>query len=312
MPPSLVATAARQAAARVASAQCSVVSRRQLLAAQVPRWLVRHELRTGRWQRTGRQTVALHNGPLDTAARRWVAVLESGPRAALDGVTALQAAGLHQLTDGLVTVVVPKGARRRRVPGVRLRESRRYRAEDVVRTGIPRTAPAVAAVHAALWAATDRQATLFLTLVVQQGLCRPADLSDATTAVRRHPRRRLLAQVVLDLADGSRSLGELDVARAMRTRGLPEPERQAVRKRPSGTQYLDADFPSYDVSLEIDGSQHELPEQRLDDLLRDLGLATEGRTTVRIPLVVWRLDEAAVLDGLELLFRSRGWRRLAA
>jgi very-short-patch-repair endonuclease len=98
----------------------------------------------------------------------------------------------------------------------------------------------------------------------------------------------------------------------MRSRGLPEPVRKAVRWRPSGTQYLDADFPSYGVSLEIDGSQHDLPGQRLADLLRDLGLATEGRTTVRIPLVAWRLDEGAVLDGLEVLFRSRGWRRPAA
>jgi very-short-patch-repair endonuclease len=283
----------------------------QLLAAGGSPWLLRLEVRAG--LAVDRPADArLHNGPLDAATRRWVAVLELGPRAALDGVSALQASGLEHLTDDLVTVAVPKGARRRRLPGVRVRETRRYRVEDVVRRGVPRTAPAVAAVHAALWAATDKQATYFLTLAVQQGLCRPSELSDAATAVRRHPRRRLLAQVVLDLADGSRSLGELDVARALRTRGLPEPVRQAVRRRPSGTQYLDADFPSYDVSLEIDGSQHDLPGQRLADLLRDLGLATEGRTTVRIPLVAWRLDEGAVLDGLEVLFRSRGWRRPAA
>lgn len=312
MPVHLAAATARLTASRLAADQSGVVSRRQLQSAGVPRWLLRIEIRTGRWQRTGQQTLALHNGPLDAATHRWVAVLEAGPRAALDGVSALQAAGLDHLTDDVVTVAVPKGTRRRRLPGVRVRETRRYRADDVVGTGIPRTAPAVAAVHAALWAASDKAATYFLTLAVQQGLCRPAELSDAATAVRRHPRRRLLAQVVLDLADGSRSLGELDVARAMRTRGLPEPVRQAVRRRGSGTQYLDADFPSYAVSLEIDGSQHDLPRQRLADLLRDLGLATEGRTVVRIPLIAWRLDEAAVLDGLEALFRSRGWRRPAA
>jgi hypothetical protein len=33
---------------------------------------------------------------------------------------------------------------------------------------------------------------------------------------------------------------------------------------------------------------------------------------VRVPLVAWRLDETAVLDGLEQLFRSRGWHRPAA
>jgi very-short-patch-repair endonuclease len=312
MPVHLLAQSARTTAARLAREQCGAVSRRQLQAAGVPRWLVRLELRAHRWQGAGQQTVVVHNGPLDAAARRWVAVLEAGPRAALDGVSALQAAGLDVLTDAEVVVAVPRGARRRRIRGVRVRETRRYRSQDVVRTGIPRTAPAVAALHAALWAVTDKQATYLLTLVVQQGLCRPADLSDAATAVRRHPRRRLVAQVVLDLADGSRSLGELDVARAMRGRGLPEPARQAVRQRASGTEYLDADFPDHDVTIEVDGVHHDLPVQRLADLVRDVGLATEGRTVVRIPLVAWRLDEDAVLDALEGLFRARGWRRPAA
>lgn len=312
MPVHLATAAGRLTAARLAAEQSRAVSRRQLYAGGVPRWLVRLEVRSGRWQRTGRQTVVLHNGPLDAATRRAVAVLEAGPRAALDGVSALQAAGLDVLTDELVHVAVPRGTRRRRVPGARLRETRRFREADVVAPGLRRTQPAVAAVHAALWAATDRQATYVLTLTVQQGLCRPADLSDAAAAVRRHPRRRLLARVVLELADGARSLGELDVARAMRSRGLPEPARQAVRRRPSGTQYLDADFPDHDVTLEIDGVQHDLPDRRLADLVRDLALATEGRTVVRIPLVAWRLDEALVLDGLEQLFGSRGWRRPAA
>ena len=312
MPVHLATAAGRQAAARLAAGQSYAVSRRQLHAGGVPRWLVRLEVRAGRWQRTGRQTVVLHNGPLDAPTRRAVAVLEAGAGAALDGVSAMQHAGLDALTDEHVVVAVPRGARRRRTAGVRLRETRRFREQDVVQQGLRRVTPAVAAVHAALWAATDRQATYVLTLTVQQGLCRPGDLSDAATGVRRHPRRRLLHRVVLDLADGSRSLGELDVAQAMRSRGLPEPARQAVRRRPSGTQYLDADFPYHDVTLEIDGAQHDLPDRRLADLVRDLGLATDGRTVVRIPLVAWRLDERQVLDGLEALFRSRGWRRPAA
>jgi very-short-patch-repair endonuclease len=295
----------------LADAQCGAVSRRQLYAAGVPRWLVRLELRARRWQRSGQQTLVCHNGPLDAPTRRWVAVLEAGPRAALDGVSALQAAGLDVLSDAVVVVAVPRGTRPRRVRGARIRETRRYREQDVVRTGIPRTVPAVAALHAALWAVTDRQATYLLTLAVQQGLCRPGALSDAAAAVRRHPRRRLVAQVVLDLAEGVRSLGELDVARAMRGRGLPEPARQAVRRRPSGTQYLDADFPEHGITVEVDGIQHDLPDRRLADLVRDVVLATEGRTVVRIPLQAWRLDEDAVLDALEGLFRSRGWRRPA-
>lgn len=312
MPASTAAKRGRRIARRLGAPQEQVVSRRQLYGAGVPRWLVRLEVRVGRWQLLGSQVVVLHNGPISAAARRWAAVLEAGPRAVLDGVSGLQEAGLDQLTDTEITVAVPKGARRRRLVGVRLRETRRYRAEDVIGAGVPRMAPAVAAVHAALWAVTDKQATFFLTLVVQQGRARAVDLSDAAAHVRRHPRRGLIAKVVLDLADGCRSLGELDVSRAMRRRSLPEPVRQAVRRRPSGTQYLDADFPDYGISMEVDGAQHDLPDQRLADLLRDLGLASEQRTVVRIPLVAWRLDEDAVLDGLEQLFLSRGWQRPAA
>jgi very-short-patch-repair endonuclease len=306
-----LAAGARARAREVAVEQCLTASRRQLYAAGVPRWLVRHEIRTGRWQAAGSQTVVLHNGPLQEDALRWIAVLEAGPRAVLDGVSALQAAGLP-LTDSVITVAVPKGTRKRRLAGVRVRETRRYRGQDVLRRGVPRTAPGIAAVHAALWAATDRQATYFLTLVVQQGLVRPVELSDAASTVRRHRRRRLIAAVVLDLAGGVRSLGELDVGQAMRRRGLPEPARQAVRRRPSGSQYLDADFPEHGITVEVDGAQHDLPDARLADLLRDLDLATGRRTVVRLPLVAWRLDEEAVLDGLEALFVSRGWRRPAA
>jgi very-short-patch-repair endonuclease len=303
---------ARAAAHRVGRCQEHAVSRRQLYAAGVPRWLVRREIRVRRWQRAGRQTVVLHNGPLSVGTRRWVAVLEGGPRAALAGVTALQEAGIQALDDQTIHVIVARGSRRVRVKGVRFHESRRWSESDVVRDGLPRVRPPVAAVHGALWARTDREATLLLTLAVQQRRASPAELHDATAGIRRHRRRRLLASVIAELAGGVRSLNELDVARAMRSRGLPEPSRQRVRQRPSGSQYLDADFPDHDITLEIDGPQHEEPEARLDDLVRDVGLATDGRTVVRIPMVAWRLGEARVLDALEGLFAARGWRRPAA
>lgn len=308
LPPQL----ARAAAVRLGRGQERVVSRRQLYAAGVPRWVVRRELALGRWQRPGRQTVALHNGPLEPRARRWVAVLEGGPRCALDGISALQESGIEALTDDVVHVIAAKGSRRVKVKGVRFHESRRWDAQDLVTGGIPRTAPAVAAVHAALWARSDRQATFFLTLAVQQQKASALELLHAAEKVRRHPRRRLLQRVIRELDGGVRSLNELDVAVAMRQRGLPEPARQSLRRRPSGRQYLDADFPDHEITLEIDGPQHDEPEARLQDLLRDLGLATEGRTVIRIPMVAWTLDRDRVLDALEELFAARGWRRPAA
>lgn len=226
--PSLPPNLARAAARRLGRSQALVVTRRQLYAAGVPRWLVRREVRVGRWQRPGRQTVVLHNGPLSDSARRWVAVLEGGPRAALAGVTALQEAGITTLGDRTVHVIVARGSRRIRLKGVRYHESRRWREADVIRVGIPRVAAPAAAVHAALWARTDREAD------------------------------------------------------------------------------------DYEVTIEIDGPQHDEPAARLDDLVRDIGLATDGRTVVRIPMVAWRLGEGRVLDALEALFSARGWQRPAA
>jgi hypothetical protein len=172
--------------------------------------------------------------------------------------------------------------------------------------------PAVAALHAALWARSDRQAKLFVTMTVQQQLATVTELREVLARVQRHRRRALLQRLLLDLAAGSQSLGELDVSAGLRGRGLPEPRRQSLRRRESGAEYLDCEFEEYDLVLEIDGAGHEEAAQKLDDLLRDLRLAAEGRTVIRIPLIAWALDEGAVLNTLEDVFRSRGWRNRAA
>ncbi|MCU1672499.1 MAG: hypothetical protein JWN77_612 [Frankiales bacterium] len=288
------------------------MGRRQLAELGVPRWVVQAELRVRRWRRTGRQSLAVHTGPLDVHAQRWVAVLEVGARAAVDGVTALQHAGCDSLTDELIWIIVPKGSRPRRTRGVRVKESRLYAEADVLRDGLPRVRPAVAAVHAALWARTDREASYLLLLVGQRRLAPASAVQDEVDRIRRHRRRRLLTALVRDMNDGVLSLGELDVAGDLRRRGLPEPDRQVRRRRPSGTEFLDCVFRSYRVTLEIDGAGHDDPLQELSDVVRDIATAATGDTAVRIPLSSYRLDRDQVLDALEALFRSRGWSHLRA
>ena len=288
--------------------QGGVLSAAQLRSLVLPDWFVREQIRVGRWARVGRTAVATHNGPLDAQGRRALAVCDLGPQAALAGVSVLQHLGLTLEGDGFVHVIVPKGAGPHRVIGVRVHESRRFRDEDVDTAGLRCVRAPVAAVQAALWSRTDREAAFILTLAVQGRVATPAQLSEALERVRSDRRRVLLMALIVDLEGGVRSLGELDVARAMRDRGLPEPERQSVRRRPSGTQYLDADFPAYEIVLEVDGWQHDRAEHALADCLRDIDLGAEGRTVVRIPLVGWRVGQGEVLDALERLFRARGWR----
>lgn len=310
----------RARARRLAGQRAGVLCRRDLRAADIPRWLVQLEVRAGRWQRTGRQTVVVHNGDLSPATRRTIAVLEAGPRAALDGVSALQHRGVTGLSDEQVHVIcarggrsrrrrpAPKPARKGRRDGVVVHESRRFREEDVeIVDGVRVVRGAVASVHAALWAVTDRQASYLLLLAVQQRLATPGDLVDAVGAVRRHARRRLMVSVAAEVLGGVRSLGELDVAQAMRERGMPEPDRQVLRRRPSGREYLDVRFEKYGVTLEIDGVQHEALAQKVSDVLRDFAVAADGDVVLRLPLDVFRLAREQVLDRIEAVLRSRGW-----
>jgi very-short-patch-repair endonuclease len=303
----------RKRAIRLASGQAHVLCRRQLREAKIPRWILQLEVRAGRWQRTGAQTVVVHNGTLSEATRRTAAVFETGPRAALDGVSALQHRGVSAAKDTQVHVIAPPGSHPVRTTAVVVHESRRFREEDVEVVGGARVVrPAVASVHAALWARTDRQATFFLLLAVQQRLADAAALADAASRVRRHVRRRLLLRVAGEVAGGVRSLGELDVAEALRERGLPEPDRQVLRRRKSGTEYLDARFDRYGLTLEVDGVQHEDLDQRIVDVLRDFALIADGDGILRLPLAVFWVARERVLDALEQVFLARGWRRPAA
>jgi hypothetical protein len=94
----------------LADHQEGVLSRRQLYAAGVTRGEVRAKVRAGRWQRVGWHGVATYSGPLTGRARQWAAVFEAGPRAFLDGTSALIASGLERFEEDRIRVSVPKGA----------------------------------------------------------------------------------------------------------------------------------------------------------------------------------------------------------
>ncbi|HYF72436.1 MAG TPA: hypothetical protein VD864_06425, partial [Nocardioides sp.] len=87
-------TLARELSA-LSRAQGSVVARRQLYVLGLTRAEVRWQIRARRWQQLGRHCVVTHTGPLTVEAQHWAAVLEGGPRAMIDGDSALVLAGLE-------------------------------------------------------------------------------------------------------------------------------------------------------------------------------------------------------------------------
>jgi very-short-patch-repair endonuclease len=271
----------------LADDQDGVVHRRQLRSLGIGRDDVRAEVLAGRWRILGRHTVLVRSQPLTPTATRWHAVWEVGAGAALDGVAALMSSGLTGFHSDRLDVSIPHANRHHRLPGVT--SHRRRVMPPTIGAGIPRVAPVHAAIHAAQWAASDRQAALVLCLVVQQRLVRPADLLAAWGAVTRSRRRALIASVVADLCTGAHSLGELDFAAWCRRRGLPTPTRQVVRTTARGRIYLDVAWEDIGLVVEIDGGHHASALAPVDDALRQNEVVINGATVLRIPVIGLRL-----------------------
>ncbi len=290
--------------------QAGVLSRAQLYEAGVTRGEVRANVRAGRWLLLGRHCVRVETGPLRDGARWWAAVLEGGPRAFLDGEAALLAAGLQHFEARKIRVSVPRGARiRHRGSVCDIRQTRRWRPDDVVGDGgVPRAVPAVAAVRAALWAMTDRQATLLLTMAVQQQLVDVVQLAEQMLRIRRDRRRSMIHTLLIDLAGGVRSLGELDVLRGCRERGIPEPDQQALRRTPTGTYYLDFRWSRWRVALEVDGIQHTWIEEVVPDALRQNSIVLAGDVVLRLPVLGLRVCPDVFFDQITAALVAAGAR----
>jgi hypothetical protein len=256
---------------------------------------VSREVDNDRWTRLGTHTVALHTGQVDPVALRWRAVWEVAEQVALvDGVSALQAAGLTGYTDDVIHVSVPRGAQCPRVDGVRIHRVTR-RAGESVGSGLPRTRVEVAALRGAAWAKTDRQAALVLCLVVQQRLSTGQRLLAALPEVRNRGRRPFVRQVLRDLAEGAQSLGELDFAELCRQYGVPPPDRQVLRRTALGRVYLDARWDGSRFVVEIDGAGHRVGLAVTDDNLRQNEVTLGDDRVLRIDLVGLRVHEVAFM-----------------
>ncbi len=229
----------------------------------------------------------------------------------MDGISALQAAGLTGVDAHTVRASVPRGARTPKIAGVTVRQTRRLRRSDLAGPGLPRVRPEIAAVRAALWARSDKQAAFFLTAAVQQRLCRPEDLARAVLDVRRHRRRRLLVEVAGELLDGVRALGEPDFARLCREQGLPTPARQALRRTARGRAYLDVEWPEYDLVVEIDGVHHRDAPVAVDDALRQNEVTLQRSVVLRIPNLALRVGPDEFMAQVRRALVAGGWRDAA-
>jgi very-short-patch-repair endonuclease len=286
--------------------QGGVVSRDQLRRAGITAHELAAHLRGSRWRAVHSQSVAVHTGPLAPCGHHWAAVFEAGERGCLDGASALVAGGLQHYREEVVRVSVPRGVLVRRATGIDIRQTRRLEPGDLAPGGVPRTRPEVAGVRAGLWARTDKQATLLLTMAVQQRLTTAERLGAQLLTVKRDRRRILLTSVVTDLLGGVRSLGEHEFAQMCRSRGLPEPSRQVVRQGPHGRWYLDVCWEPWDVVVEIDGIQHEWASNLVADALRHNAVTLDRAIVLRLPLLGLRVAPDEFFAQIATALVSRG------
>ncbi|NYF97371.1 hypothetical protein [Janibacter cremeus] len=282
-----------------------VLDRRRLHELGVSRHQAAAQVAAGRWVRLGNQTFGMRDGPLGGCAQWWRAVWETGHRIALvDGASALLAAGLKGWTEDVVHVSVLHRHSIVPIDGVKIHKVARRVEDEAIGAGVPRTTPAVAAIRAAHWAVSDRQAATILAMPVQQRLTTAKQLMQTVEVVRGRTRRALIRQIVTDIADGAQSLGELDFAAACRRRGLPVPSRQVLHHGPRGRVYLDVYFDDYGFAVEIDGAGHLWGLAQMDDNLRENQLVIDGDRVLRITLIGLRLNEETVMDQVAAALRS--------
>ncbi|TWP36158.1 hypothetical protein [Leekyejoonella antrihumi] len=279
----------------LASTQGWVISRHQLHQLGVDRHAIAAEVAARRWFLPARHTVAVRTGALTILATQWCAIWETGAGAVLGGVTALQAAGLTGFDSGMSHVSVLRGHSPRRLRPVRLHELTTRLSDEVDARGVPRVRPGVAALRAAGWAVSDRQAALLLVLPVQQRLVSASRLEELLPVIPLQRRRGLIHSLVRDIADGAESLGELDFAGLCRQWGLPEPSRQVLRQGPNGRIYLDVRWDALDLVVEIEGIHHEHGLQPVDDSLRQNDITLSHDRVLRIPVLGLRLQPSTFM-----------------
>ena len=294
----------RQAAAQRAEEFGGVLSRALLCDLGVDRHAIAREVAGDRWRVHGHQTIAVHTRPLERLALWWRAVWETGPGlAVLDGASALIAAGVTGYDEPVVHVSIPRPVNRVAPSGVRIHRVRRVDGEVITGRGVPRVAPAMAAVRAAHWASSDRQAALLLVLPIQQRVVSNDQLRAAAATWAGRRRRAVVPLLVQDITDGAASLGELDFATMCRRRGLPPPDRQVLRRTPRGRVYLDVRWRHARLVVEIDGAHHGAGLTMVSDHLRQNEVALQREIVLRISLLGLRVAADAFLDQVERALR---------
>lgn len=274
------------------STQSAVRSRRQLAALGIGRDHIAAQCAAHRWQLCG-SAVVLHNGVLSRRQRWLAARINGGPHVVLTAFTAAEAFGLRGWERNEIHLLGPVGTQNPRVPGLAIRIHRTRRWDSAPRSVAIHLLPAAVLIAAATFDAAH-PACGILAATVQQRLTTALALSKALLDAPRIRHRAVLTAAIEDIGQGSQALSEIDFFTLCRRYRLPAPERQTVRREPSGRRrYLDATWRRRDgrlVVAEVDGALHLAVRRWWDDQLRQNELSLADALVLRFPSVIVRTE----------------------
>ena len=188
---------------------------------------VRNQVRASRWTVWGDHVVLTQNGSPNRRQRMWLAVMDAGFPATLASHTALELAGFRSWAKEAdqIHLVIPRGSRTVRWPGIQVHESRRLDPDRRVWfEGLPATSIPQAAIDAGAWQPFPRFACAMLAAVVQQRLTSVAELTEELGRVGRVRHKAHLRFVLTRHRGGCPRIW----------RARPRPALPKVRPGPSG------------------------------------------------------------------------------
>jgi hypothetical protein len=291
--------------------QEGVVSRRQMHAAGLTLGDLERLIRKRELTRLLPGVYVEHTGRPTWLQRAWAGVLFYEP-ASLVGVSALRAVGMSAVSDADRGVWIGVAASRRLVEVSGYRLVRMSRFEERIRwTGSPARQLTEDALLDLAGSATDELAGIqLLADAIRSRHTTAARLQAALTDRPRQPRRRWMAAVLEDLAQGTCSVLEHGyLVKVERSHALPRGERQDAETTSDGRRFVrDVRYVRFGVTVELNGRLfHDGPQDWDADLERELDAVVAGGLGLRFGWgqVFRRPCRTAVALGA--ILRSRGW-----
>lgn len=246
-----------------------------------------------------------HNAAPAWTSLAWAGVLIGGSEARLGRLAAAYAHGLvDEPADELVVLVPHTRIVRDRGPWVFVRE--RPGARSPRTTGSPPRTLATETVLDLCETASPRELEDWVTRAVQRRLTTPKLLERALRGRTRHPHRTLLAELLLDVAEGAQSPLELRYLRDVeRPHGLPRGRRQ--RPSPTRPAVRDVHYERYGVVVELDGRRGHEGESAFRDMARDNAALLDLLLTLRFGFGDVTGSPCEVGMQVGQVLRSRGW-----